>query len=205
MHPQGATRSFSQDFFRKYFVVSTTLSKLLGPELSSNIYPSVLVLSSFPILQKLCFIKFCLCKLRCFGAGREIDWVTHKGMTGRENMGHEGKFIETMREREERKIERDRDDVWGDGKTGGSLGKFTNAICARDSALQLAFMMHCLWNCSTDLLNIDSLIFQAWPIEITCILISSTHQPTTHEQMRWNDSGFVAGICCPLNILLQCS
>lgn len=45
--------------------------------------------------------------------------------------------------------------------------------------------------------------FQAWSIEITCILISSTHQPTTCVQMRWNDSGFVAGICCPLNILLQ--
>lgn len=61
--------------------------------------------------------------------------------------------------------------------------------------------------CSTELSNIDSLIFQAWPTEITCILISSAHQPTSCVQMRWNVShthttGFFARIC-PLNMLLQ--
>ena len=79
-------------------------------------------------------------------------------------MGHEGKDTQTIGERE-RETETERE--MKDGKTGGSLGKFTHTICARCSAVQLAFPMLCLWNGSTDLSNIDSLIFQAWLKEIT--------------------------------------
>lgn len=78
---QGATGLF----FNQIHVFSITVSNLLGSELSANMYPSPLFLSSFPILQKLCFIKFWLCKLRCFAAGREkpTEWHTRWWQEGK--------------------------------------------------------------------------------------------------------------------------
>lgn len=108
--------------------------------------------------------------LRCWQ--RETHWVTHKMMTARENMGHERWETQTIREKE-----REWDYIRDEGQENRrKLGKvYTHHLCMR-------------MGCAAGLSNIDSLIFLAWPTEITCILISSAHQPTSCVQMRWNVS-----------------